>query len=54
MEPPECPFGCDVVASVERVGQFYVCSCCGKSWRIGTKRPEPKTDIAGVMMEDDG
>jgi ribosomal protein L37AE/L43A len=56
IENPECN-SCDAAYSVERIGDRWSCSCCGKSWPVGQKRDppkRPKTDLAGVFMDDDG
>ena len=51
IENPECPRGCGV--QMERVGREFVCNCCDKVVPIREKRPEPKTDLSGVLMSDD-
>ncbi|MEY2876372.1 MAG: hypothetical protein RLZZ373_3743 [Pseudomonadota bacterium] len=49
---PECGF-CDAPRdSVERVGRVYVCSCCGRSWRV-LEDDEPVTDLLGNVMDED-
>ena len=54
IENPECYAGCEV--QMERVGREWVCSCCGRAFKVGEKpeKPRPKTDLSGVLMDDDG
>ena len=43
---PECKY-CDAAWSVERIGEKWSCTCCGKSWPVEPQKRKHDPDRDG-------